>query len=170
MTDVVDKQTRSRMMSGIRGKNTKPELLIRRGLHRRGFRFRLHARDIPGKPDIVLPKYKAIILIHGCFWHGHDCHLFKWPSTRPDFWREKIGGNAARDRKYQVKYYDQDWRVLTVWECSLKGLHAIGIDAVLDAAVMWLDSDSAAATICGRTKEVVTGFAQEQIRGPMLSA
>ena len=83
MVDVVDRKTRSRMMSGIRGKNTKPELLIRKGLHARGFRFRLHDKRLPGKPDLVLPKYSAVIFVHGCFWHGHDCHLFKWPKIPP---------------------------------------------------------------------------------------
>ncbi|WP_231884015.1 very short patch repair endonuclease, partial [Alcanivorax sp. HI0044] len=83
MVDVVDKATRSRMMAGIKGKDTKPEILIRSELHRRGFRFRKNVKDLPGKPDIVLPKYKAVIMVNGCFWHGHECHLFKWPSTRP---------------------------------------------------------------------------------------
>lgn len=89
MTDVVDKATRSRMMAGIKGKDTKPEMLIRSELHRRGFRFRKNVKDLPGKPDIVLPKYRAVIMVNGCFWHGHGCRLFKWPSTRPEFWREK---------------------------------------------------------------------------------
>jgi DNA mismatch endonuclease (patch repair protein) len=82
MADIVDKATRSRMMAGIRGKNTKPELLVRRALHAEGFRFRLHVKDLPGKPDIVLPRYKAVIFVHGCFWHGHECTHFKWPKTR----------------------------------------------------------------------------------------
>ena len=93
MADVVDRKTRSRMMSGIRGKNTRPELLIRKGLHARGFRFRLHDKRLPGKPDLVLPKYSAVIFVHGCFWHGHDCHLFKWPQSRREFWRKKITRN-----------------------------------------------------------------------------
>ena len=89
MADVVDKATRSRMMAGIKGKDTKPEMLIRSELHRRGFRFRKNVKELPGKPDIVLPKYKAVIMVNGCFWHGHECHLFKWPATRPEFLREK---------------------------------------------------------------------------------
>ena len=86
-------------MAGIRGSDTKPELAIRSALHRRGFRFRLRRRDLPGKPDLVFPKHSAVIFVHGCFWHGHDCHLFRWPGTREEFWRDKITSNAARDRR-----------------------------------------------------------------------
>jgi DNA mismatch endonuclease, patch repair protein len=89
MTDIVDSATRSRMMSGIRGKHTRPERMIRSALHRRGFRFRLHG-NLPGKPDLVLSRYHAVIFVHGCFWHGHECDLFRWPGTRKKFWREKI--------------------------------------------------------------------------------
>lgn len=88
MTDVVDSATRSRMMSCIRGKDTRPEMVIRRGLHKSGFRFRLHDKSMPGKPDLVLKKYNAVIFINGCFWHKHECRLFKWPKTRPEFWRK----------------------------------------------------------------------------------
>jgi DNA mismatch endonuclease (patch repair protein) len=138
MADVVDQATRSRMMSGIRGKNTKPEWMVRRSLHSRGFRYRLHARDLPGKPDLVLPKYKAAIFIHGCFWHGHDCHLFKWPSTREEFWRLKIEGNVARDARAIDSLVEKGWRVATVWECGLrcKG----GEDAIAEQLVSWLTS------------------------------
>lgn len=121
MADVVDSTTRSRMMSGIRGRNTKPEILIRSLLHRRGFRFRLHARDLPGKPDIVLPRYHAVIFVHGCFWHGHDCSLFKWPGTRPDFWRDKIVQNRANDHKARETLLASGWRVGIVWECAIRG-------------------------------------------------
>src|SRR3990172_9124666 len=99
MVDIVDASTRSRMMAGIRGRNTKPEILIRSLLHCQGFRFRLHVSDLPGKPDIVLRRFRAIIFVHGCFWHGHDCHFFKWPRTRPAFWRKKIKDNHANDLK-----------------------------------------------------------------------
>jgi DNA mismatch endonuclease, patch repair protein len=97
MADIVPKAKRSEMMAGIRGKNTRPEMLVRRALHAHGYRFRLHRKDLPGKPDIVLPKYRAVIFVHGCFWHGHDCHLFKWPKTREDFWIQKIKNNQERD-------------------------------------------------------------------------
>lgn len=141
MVDIVDAATRSRMMSGIRGRNTKPEILIRSLLHRRGFRFRLDARDLAGRPDIVLPRYRAVIFVHGCFWHGHDCHLFKWPQTRPDFWRDKIGRNRANDAKAQAALLEAGWRVATVWECALRGANR-DIDGVLQRLIDWLHGDA----------------------------
>lgn len=120
MADVVDKATRSRMMSGIRAKNTKPEIFLRQGLHALGFRFRLHAKDIPGKPDIVLPKYRALIVVHGCFWHGHGCRYCKTPSTNTAFWLEKIQGNKLRDERTLQQQVEAGWRVLVVWECALR--------------------------------------------------
>lgn len=123
-------------MSGIRGKDTKPEWMVRRGLHSRGFRYRLHAKELPGRPDLVLPKYHAVIFIHGCFWHGHDCPLFKWPKTREEFWRLKIEGNVVRDAKAIDALLQKDWRVATVWECGLrlKG----GGEAAADELASWL--------------------------------
>ena len=118
MVDVVDRKTRSRMMSGIRGKNTRPELLIRKGLHARGFRFRLHDKRLPGKPDLVLPKYSAVIFVHGCFWHGHDCHLFKWPQSRREFWRKKITRNKVKDAESYVSLKKEGWYILTIWAVS----------------------------------------------------
>jgi len=122
VADIVDSPTRSRMMAGIRGRNTKPELLIRSLLHRKGFRFRLHVKDLPGKPDIVLPKYRAVIFIHGCFWHGHqDCHLFRLPATRTEFWQEKILRNQTNDSRAVEILLASNWRVCIVWECSIRG-------------------------------------------------
>jgi DNA mismatch endonuclease (patch repair protein) len=141
MVDIVDAATRSRMMSGIRGRNTKPEILIRSLLHRRGFRFRLDARDLAGRPDIVLPRYHAVIFVHGCFWHGHNCHLFKWPQTRAEFWRDKIGRNRANDAKAQAALLDAGWRVATVWECALRGANR-DIDGVLQRLIDWLHGDA----------------------------
>jgi len=138
MVDVVDRETRSRMMSGIRGKNTKPELLIRKGLHARGFRFRLHDKHLPGKPDLVLPKYSAVIFVHGCFWHGHDCHLFKWPKTRREFWRRKITRNRQKDAESCVSLKAEGWYILTIWECALKGRTRRPLDKVLDTTADWL--------------------------------
>jgi DNA mismatch endonuclease (patch repair protein) len=140
LADVVDAATRSRMMSGIRGKNTKPELTIRKALHARGFRYRLHC-DLPGKPDICLPKHRAMIFVHGCFWHGHDCHLFKWPKTRPEFWEAKIGRNREVDRDAEARLLAAGWRVATVWECAIKGRKTIGLDAVCEQLSDWLRSD-----------------------------
>ncbi|MEN3033122.1 very short patch repair endonuclease [Chromobacterium amazonense] len=141
MADVVDSTTRSRMMSGIRGRNTKPEILIRSLLHRHGFRFRLHVRDLPGKPDIVLPRYHAVVFVHGCFWHGHDCPLFKWPGTRPDFWREKLGRNQANDKRAKEALLANGWRVGIVWECALRGAGK-NIEGVAQSLADWLRSDA----------------------------
>ena len=140
MTDVVDSRTRSRMMSGIRGKNTKPEVLIRSKLHRLGYRFRIHDKSLPGKPDIVLKKFSAVIFVHGCFWHRHKCHLFKWPKTRPDFWRNKINTNYRNDRKALKSLGKLRWRVCVVWECSIKGATK-DIDGVVQEVSDWLLSE-----------------------------
>ncbi|MZR64301.1 very short patch repair endonuclease [Alcanivorax sp. DP30] len=138
MADVVDKATRSRMMAGIKGKDTKPEMLIRSELHRRGFRFRKNVKELPGKPDIVLPKYKAVIMVNGCFWHGHECRFFKWPSTRKEFWREKISRNKQRDKEKIDDLVKEGWRVLTIWECSLKKSENGEAGEVFDNMVSWI--------------------------------
>jgi DNA mismatch endonuclease (patch repair protein) len=140
MADVVDSKTRSRMMSGIRGKNTKPEILIRSLLHRNGYRFRIHQNNLPGQPDITLKKYQAVIFVHGCFWHRHLCHLFKWPKTRPDFWREKINKNFLNDQKVIKKLISSGWRICIVWECSLKGVHK-NLTATICKLEKWLNSE-----------------------------
>lgn len=136
--DIVTPEKRSRMMSGIRDKNTRPELLVRRGLHSRGFRFRLHVRDMPGKPDIVLPRYRAVVFVHGCFWHGHDCHLFKWPGSRQEFWRAKILTNQANDEKSDAALTSAGWRICTIWECALKGRTRLPPEEVVDEVARWL--------------------------------
>lgn len=119
--DVVDPATRSRLMAGIKGKNTKPELIVRRFLHAHGYRFRLHRRDLPGKPDILLPRLKACIFVHGCFWHRHaNCKYAVLPKTRIDFWTKKLESNVARDRKVMEQLTDKGWHVITVWECELR--------------------------------------------------
>lgn len=120
MADVVDAATRSRMMAGIRAKDTVPELLIRRSLHRLGFRFRLHDKRLPGKPDLVLPKHGAVIFVHGCFWHGHNCPAFKWPATRAEFWRSKIERNRENDGRHIKALCEMGWRICVVWECSVR--------------------------------------------------
>ena len=126
------------MMSGIRGRDTKPELLLRKGLHAMGFRYKLHDKSLPGKPDLVFPRYRAVIFVNGCFWHGHDCHLFKWPKSRKDFWREKIKSNIDRDRLVISQLEEQGWRILRVWECAIKGRTRIGLDEVLEDSALWL--------------------------------
>lgn len=141
MADVVDPATRSRMMSGIRGKNTRPELLIRKALHARGFRYRIHCKDLPGNPDLCFPKHQAVIFVHGCFWHGHDCHLFKWPQTRPEFWRTKIDRNREVDARAMAELAAAGWRVGTVWECALKGRERLALPDLAGAVDGWLQSD-----------------------------
>jgi DNA mismatch endonuclease (patch repair protein) len=128
MVDVVDKATRSRMMSGIQGKNTKPELLVRKYLHSRGLRFRLHAKELPGKPDLVFPKYKAVILVHGCFWHQHTrCKFAVLPSSNVEFWKKKLDENRERDQRNKRMLKALGWRVLTVWECQLDDRYLSGL-------------------------------------------
>jgi len=106
-------------MSRIRSQNTKPEMLVRRFLHARGFRFRLHARDLPGRPDLVLPKYRAVVFVEGCFWHGHSCQKGRVPGTNSDFWQAKVAANQARDKRNQRALRRDGWRVIRVWECQL---------------------------------------------------
>lgn len=119
MVDIVDRATRSRMMSGIRGKNTRPEMLVRSFLHRRGLRFRLHARNLPGRPDLVFPRHRAVVQVHGCFWHQHSsCRFAYMPTSNRMFWRAKLRGNAARDLRNDKALRDLGWRVFTVWECE----------------------------------------------------
>jgi len=121
MTDVHDKAVRSYNMSRIRSKNTKPELAIRKFLYNNGFRFRLHIKDLPGKPDILLRKYNCIIFINGCFWHGHEnCSFFKWPQTRQEWWKNKIERNIANDVQNCNKLTSMGYRVFTIWECEIK--------------------------------------------------
>jgi len=108
-------------MSQIKGKNTKPEMLVRKFLHAHGYRYKLHDKSLPGKPDIVLPKYKTVIFVHGCFWHGHkDCKYFVIPKTRTDWWVNKINGNIANDNKASQALKKEGWKIITIWECNLK--------------------------------------------------
>lgn len=121
--DIVTRKQRSRMMSGIKGKNTKPERLLRSALHKLGFRFRIQQKDLPGKPDIVLPKYKTIIFVHGCFWHRHPgCKYAYTPKSNIEFWTNKLDGNVVRDGLTKKALEDMGWRVLIVWECEIKSL------------------------------------------------
>lgn len=126
MVDIVDPEKRSQMMAGIKAKNTKPEVLVRQILHKLGFRFRLHHKDLPGKPDVVLSKWNAVIFVHGCFWHGHeDCTLFRLPKTRTEFWANKIASNKMRDDAVREAYKSTNWRVIEIWECATKGRKSI---------------------------------------------
>lgn len=121
MTDVVTPEKRSRMMSGIRGKDTKPEIIVRKWLHAHGYRFRLHRKDLPGKPDIVLPRYRTVIFVHGCFWHRHEgCKYAATPATRAEWWQEKFRQNVAHDAKVRQELENLGWRVIVIWECEVK--------------------------------------------------
>jgi DNA mismatch endonuclease (patch repair protein) len=113
-------------------------MLLRRGLHARGIRYRLHARELPGKPDMVFPARKAVLFAHGCFWHGHDCHLFRLPSTRPEFWSAKIERNRAVDERSTAALRAAGWRVGVVWECALKGRTRLPFEEVLDRCEAWI--------------------------------
>ncbi len=121
MADVHEPETRSYNMSQISGKDTKPEMMVRKFLHANGFRYRLHVKDLPGKPDLVLPKHKTVIFVHGCFWHAHEgCKYFKIPKTRTDWWKEKLMGNRERDKKHIRQLEDSGWNIIVIWECELK--------------------------------------------------
>lgn len=119
--DVVDRATRSRMMSGIKGKHTKPELAVRKFLHAHGYRFRLHRADLPGKPDIVLPRFRTCIFVHGCFWHQHPgCKYAYSPKSKQDFWLPKLAKNIERDEISEKKLREMGWQVVIIWECDTK--------------------------------------------------
>jgi DNA mismatch endonuclease (patch repair protein) len=150
MADVVSPAVRSRMMAGIRSTNTRPELFLRSGLHRAGFRFRLHERRLPGKPDMVFPGRRAVIFAHGCFWHGHDCILFKWPKSREEFWRKKIARNREVDTRVMSALREQGWRTGVIWECALKGRGRLAADEVIVKCASWLKSNRPAIEIRGR--------------------
>jgi DNA mismatch endonuclease (patch repair protein) len=131
MTDVLSREQRTLNMSRIKGKDTKPEMLLRRGLHALGFRYQLHRRELPGCPDLVFPRYRAAIFVHGCFWHRHECRLFKVPETRTEFWRKKIWQNYERDQEAVKALRHEGWRILIVWECALRGTGRLHFENVL---------------------------------------
>jgi DNA mismatch endonuclease (patch repair protein) len=144
--DVLTPNQRRTNMRRIRGKDTAPELLLRRGLHAAGLRFRLHVRDLPGRPDMVFPRHRAAVFVHGCFWHGHNCPLF----TRRDFWSAKIAGNRARDSRNRDSLVEEGWRVLTVWECSLKGSARRPLSEVFTACARFIHGPDRMAEISFR--------------------
>jgi DNA mismatch endonuclease (patch repair protein) len=152
--DVLTTEQRRFNMSRIRGKDTKSEMLLRRGLHAAGLRFRLHTPRLPGKPDLVFPKHRAVILIHGCFWHGHDCPLFKMPATRPEFWAKKISGNRERDIRSANALQLDGWRLLTIWECSLKGPARRPFDEVIDYCATFIRGDMLESSLAGRWLDI----------------
>ncbi|ENX45945.1 hypothetical protein F886_01383 [Acinetobacter sp. NIPH 542] len=139
MADIVNSKIRSQMMASVKSRDTKPEIQIRHMLHRMGFRYRLHVNHLPGKPDMVFPKYRAVIQVNGCFWHAHGCAKSKLPKTRVEFWREKIGKNKERDKMNIEKLIIQGWRVLVWWECNTKNSEKFKIS--LEKAAEWLLSN-----------------------------
>lgn len=139
MTEV-DPQ-RSRIMRAVRSKDTKPELLVRRCLHALGFRFRLHRRDLPGSPDIVLPRWRAVVFVHGCFWHLHGCPKSRMPATRREFWETKLRRNAERDGEAREFLKASGWRVFVVWECALTGPRRLPPEVLAERLLALLASD-----------------------------
>lgn len=139
MTDIVSTDKRSQMMSGIRGKDTQPEIRVRKALFAAGYRFRLHRSDLPGRPDVVLPARRIAVFVHGCFWHGHKgCRLAKIPATRSGFWREKFEGNRKRDAAAQAALVSSGWRVLVVWECLIRSIKSQ--DELKAVLADWIES------------------------------
>lgn len=139
-------------MSRVRSKNTKPEMLIRRALHRAGLRYRLHGARLPGRPDMVFPSKRAVIFVHGCFWHGHDCPLFRLPATRTDFWSEKIDRNRTRDSRVLKELTSSGWRVLTIWECSVRGPARLDMQELVGEARDFILGDERQAELYGQRR------------------
>ena len=155
MTDVHDPVTRSYNMAAIKGKDTGPEIWLRKALFRKGFRYRLHRRELPGTPDIVLPGRHVVIFIHGCFWHGHkNCPMFRLPATRREFWQKKIADNRKRDKQNRSALRKTGWRVLEVWECALKGKNRYKPEDLIHQVSAWILSTSEYAVIEGYRADI----------------
>lgn len=147
--DPLTPEQRRLNMSRVRGKDTKPELLIRRALHASGLRYRLHGAQLPGRPDLVFPGRRAVVFVHGCFWHGHHCPLFRLPATRTPFWSAKIGKNRARDAATEAALVAAGWRVLTIWECAIRGPNRRETDIVVAVARDFILGDATLAELSG---------------------
>ncbi|MAM74933.1 MAG: very short patch repair endonuclease [Tistrella sp.] len=149
MADVLTQAQRRLNMSRVRGKNARPELILRKGLHARGLRFRIHRKDIPGRPDLAFISARAVVFVHGCFWHGHRCPLFKVPETRTEFWMNKILANMHRDEIVARQLQAEGWRSLVVWECALRGRGRLPLQTVLDLTETFVRGDQLTARIAG---------------------
>lgn len=147
--DPLTPEQRRLNMSRVRGKDTKPELMIRRALHAAGMRYRLHGAKLPGRPDIVFPAQRAVVFVHGCFWHGHHCPMFRLPATRTEFWSEKIGKNQVRDAATVSALSSLGWRVFTVWECALRGPARRELSDVAEETRAFVDSESPSGELEG---------------------
>jgi DNA mismatch endonuclease (patch repair protein) len=165
MADVHSPERRSENMRAIGNKNTRPEITLRKLLFARGLRYRLHTGHLPGKPDIVLPKYRVAIFVHGCFWHRHDCYLFKWPQTRTAFWAGKLAHNAARDQRHVASLTEAGWRVLTVWECALKGRLRWDKEELVTYLETWIRTGSMLAAPA-EVRHVLAAAAPPERRSP----
>ncbi|KZX58223.1 hypothetical protein A3709_01800 [Halioglobus sp. HI00S01] len=156
MTDIVDKSTRSQMMSRIRGRDTKIEVRVRKALWHKGFRYRIPSQrnylGLPGIPDLVFPKHRAVILLNGCFFHGHDCHLFRLPGQNRETWSKKIRDNRERDVRFGRIRRQKGWKTLTIWECALRGKSKLPFDYVIRVTTDWLLLDTMDASIEGAQK------------------
>lgn len=136
--DKISPESRSHVMSCIHSKNTKPELIVRKALHALGFRYRIHCKELPGSPDLVLPKYKAVIQINGCFWHGHNCHLYRPPKSKVDFWNQKITKNQTRDMSNKSHLINLGWRLMVVWECAIQGKTKLDTSVLISLIENWI--------------------------------
>ena len=141
-------------MSGIRGKNTQLELLLRKGLFARGFRYLTHDRRLPGTPDLVFPQHHAVVIINGCFWHGHGCHLFKWPKSNSNFWRSKIAGDKRNDKNHKLMLNSAGWRTLTIWECAIKGPAKWSLTDLFEKTSAWINSSRKVGEVAGLPRKV----------------
>lgn len=148
-TDMLTPEQRSFNMSRIRGRDTGPELTLRRALHARGLRYRVHVRNLPGTPDIVFPSRRVAIFVNGCFWHGHDCPKAVTPKTNEAFWREKIAQTRARDRAVQAALQRDGWRTLNVWECALRGRARLELGHLTNGIIKWLSASELAGEFTG---------------------
>jgi DNA mismatch endonuclease (patch repair protein) len=147
MADRLTPEQRRLNMRRVRAKDTKPEIIVRGLLHRTGFRYRLHRRDLPGRPDIALPRYRATVFVHGCFWHGHNCSLFRMPTTRPQFWSAKIDSNRRRDAAAVTGLAEIGWRSLWVWECAVRGKHRLKATELSERMAAFIRGDARFADI-----------------------
>jgi DNA mismatch endonuclease, patch repair protein len=138
--DVLTPEQRQRCMAHIKGRNTKPEVVVRKALFSRGLRYRLHVKGLPGTPDLVFPRYRAVVFVHGCFWHGHGCRLFVVPATNRKFWVQKIDGNRRRDEQAIIDLRGLGWRVMTVWECAVRGRDKLPLDVLASKIDQWLSA------------------------------
>ena len=143
-------------MASISAKDTKPELALRKSLHQRGYRYRLHVKNLPGKPDLVFHKFNAILFINGCFWHGHDCRLFRIPGTNQNYWTKKFDANRIRDGRNKRLLLDLNWRVLTVWECSMRGRDKLEPDRLISTIEDWMNGNSRLSEVRGSEAQTLT--------------